>query len=61
MAWYSGDAFERQTLYDRWSGTYAWTYWPAVFCTLRARRRRSGSACAGAIGCGVLADRGASW
>jgi Ni/Fe-hydrogenase subunit HybB-like protein len=35
-AWYSGDAFERQTLYQRWFSTYAWTYWPAVVCTLVA-------------------------
>ena len=31
-----GRRFERQTLYARWSGTYAWTYWAAVACTLAA-------------------------
>ncbi|MGH6943580.1 MAG: NrfD/PsrC family molybdoenzyme membrane anchor subunit [Geminicoccaceae bacterium] len=31
-AWYSGDAFERQILYDRWLGAYAFTYWGAFFC-----------------------------
>ncbi len=35
-AWYSGGALERQTLYGRWLGTYAWTYWPAVLFTLAA-------------------------
>ncbi len=50
-AWYSGDLFERQTLWDRVVGVYAWTYWPAVVCTLvapmalwfRAVRYRTGA------------------
>jgi hypothetical protein len=29
-AWYSGDEFERDTLFDRWGGAYAWAYWGAV-------------------------------
>jgi Ni/Fe-hydrogenase subunit HybB-like protein len=29
-AWYSGDEFERETLFDRWAGVYAWSYWGAV-------------------------------
>jgi Ni/Fe-hydrogenase subunit HybB-like protein len=27
---WSGDAHELNTLHDRWSGTYAWSYWGAV-------------------------------
>ena len=30
-AWYSGDSYERQTLYDRWFDAYAWMYWLAIF------------------------------
>jgi molybdopterin-containing oxidoreductase family membrane subunit len=30
-AWYSGDPYERQTLYDRWFEAYAWMYWLAIF------------------------------
>lgn len=30
-AWYSGDIFERQTLIDRFTGEYAWSYWCAIF------------------------------
>jgi molybdopterin-containing oxidoreductase family membrane subunit len=29
-AWYSGEEFERATLFDRWGGAYAWAYWGAV-------------------------------
>jgi molybdopterin-containing oxidoreductase family membrane subunit len=29
-AWYSAEAFERATLLDRFTGTYAWSYWGAV-------------------------------
>ena len=29
-AWYSGDPFERATLFDRLAGAYAWSYWAAV-------------------------------
>ena len=33
-AWYSGDAYERQTLADRAAGIYAWSYWGAVACNV---------------------------
>jgi Ni/Fe-hydrogenase subunit HybB-like protein len=35
-AWYSGDEFERQTLWDRAFVTYPWTYWSAMLCTVLA-------------------------
>lgn len=62
-AWYSGDSYERQTLYDRWSGTYAWMYWLAIVFSFvliqalwfRALRRRTGllALIAGAVTIGV--------
>lgn len=33
-AFYSGDVFERQTLLDRMTGDYAWSYWGAVVCNI---------------------------
>jgi Ni/Fe-hydrogenase subunit HybB-like protein len=32
--WYSGDEFERQTLWDRAFVTYPWTYWSAMLFTV---------------------------
>ena len=34
--WYSGDEFERQTLWGRAFVTYPWTYWSAMLCTVFA-------------------------
>lgn len=33
-AWYSGDLYERQTLWDRAVGIYAWSYWGAIACNV---------------------------
>ncbi len=33
-AWYSGDLYDRQTLYDRAVGLYAWSYWGAIACNV---------------------------
>jgi molybdopterin-containing oxidoreductase family membrane subunit len=35
-AWYSGDAFERQTMLDRVWGDYAWAYWATLLCNALA-------------------------
>jgi Ni/Fe-hydrogenase subunit HybB-like protein len=35
-AWYSGDLYERQTLYDRAAGIYAFSYWGAILCNVVA-------------------------
>lgn len=35
-AWYSGDLFERQTLTNRATGIYAWSYWGAIVCNVGA-------------------------
>jgi molybdopterin-containing oxidoreductase family membrane subunit len=50
-AWYSGDPFERETLIDRFAGTYAFAYWGAIVCNFvvlqavwfRAVRTRPGA------------------
>jgi hypothetical protein len=41
-AWYSGDLYGRQTLFDRVAGVYAWVYWGAVACNVVAVRSSGG-------------------
>ena len=34
MAWYSGDVFERDMMYNRMLGPYGWVFWTVILCNV---------------------------